>query len=367
MIHFVVPEPQAFSIREYLAVWGAAVAPRMEVVPYGSLASLTSLARGTWVFAAIDQLRDGMRDLTIEARRQLGDAGMRVLNDPERTLIRFALLQALHARGLNDFRVHRVDEAPSDLRYPVFLRDERSHGGPLSALITSPDELRREVGRAVLRGRRLRDLMVVEYCDTADGAGFYRKFSAFVVGTAVIPRSVAYGQRWMLKHHGTEYSRTMVEEERDYVLANPHERELAEIFALAGAEYGRIDYAVKDGRIRTWEINLNPTIGRGTRPPSGRIPTELESVRRESKDHFYGRFQEAWELVDDPGESRDPVPFTASAALRRRARVDSAPPHPRFEGIRAALRPLGPLLRPVAARLFPEIGRMARRNGWKDS
>lgn len=367
MIHFVVPEPHAFSIREYLAVWGAAIAPRMEVVPYGSLARLTTLARGTWVFAAIDQLRGGMRDLAVEAHRQLRDGGVRVLNDPERTLIRFALLQALHARGLNDFRVHRVDDAPDDLRYPVFLRDERSHGGPLSPLITSADELRREVGRAVLRGRRARDLMVVEYCDTADGAGFYRKFSAFVVGTAVIPRSVAYGQRWMLKHHGTEYSRAMVEEERDYVLANPHERELGEIFSLAGAEYGRIDYAVKDGRIRTWEINLNPTIGRGTRPPSGRIPAELESVRRESKEHFYGRFREAWEAVDVAGESREPVPFAASTSLRRRARADSAPPHPRFESVRAVLRPLGPLLRPIAARLFPEIGRLARRNGWKHS
>jgi hypothetical protein len=362
MIHFVVPEEQAFSIREYLAVWGAAVAHRMRVVPYRALAAMTALPHGTWVFTAIDQLRKGMHDLVMEAHRQVVAAGGRVLNDPSGTLIRLPLLQMLHARGLNDFRALRADAELGGLRYPVFLRDERSHGGPLSPLLSSPDEIRREIGRAVLRGRRLRDLMVIEYCDTADEAGYYRKFSAFAVGKAVIPRSVAYGHRWMLKHHGTEYSRAMVEEERDYITGNPHERELTEIFALAGVGYGRVDYAVKGGRIRTWEINLNPTIGRGTRPPSGRIPAELEPVRRESKEHFYRRFQEAWETVDDVGEHA-PIAFQVGEALRRRASVDSAPPRPRFEAFRTALRPLGPVLRPVAARLFAGIGRLSRRRG----
>jgi hypothetical protein len=336
----------------------------MRVVPYRALPDMSRLPNGTWVFAGIDQLQKGMRDLAVEAHRQLAAAGARVLNDPSGTLIRLPLLQTLHARGLNDFRALRAGDELGGLRYPVFLRDERSHGGPLSPLLSSPAEIRREVGRAVLRGRRLRDLMVIEYCDTADSQGYYRKFSAFAVGEAVIPRSVAYGHRWMLKHHGTEYSRAMVEEERDYVVGNPHERELTEIFALAGVGYGRIDYAVKEGRIRTWEINLNPTIGRGTRPPSGRIPAELEPVRRESKEHFYRRFQEAWETVDD-GREQGPIAFDAGDALRRRARIDSAPPRPQFDGVRSALRPLGPLLRPMAERLFSGIGRLAGRHGAK--
>ena len=361
MIHFVVPEPQAFSIREYLAVWGESISSRMQVTFYHDLPNLTTATPGTWVFAALDQISPVMRALTASIRIQLGERGARVLNDPSSTLVRFPLLQALHHRGLNDFRATRATDSIGELRYPVFLRDERSHGGPLSALLNSPGEVNREIGRALVRGRRMRDLILIEYCDTADLDGCYRKYSAFAVGSAVIPRSVAYGHRWMLKHHGTEYSRAMVEEEREYVTGNPHERELAEIFALARVEYGRIDYSLKEGAIRTWEINLNPTIGRGTRPPSGRIPLELEPIRQESKEHFYRRFREAWESVDVEASGAVPVTLHLDSRLRRLARHDSAPPRPMFQGFRAALRPFRPLLEPIARRLLPELGRLAQR------
>jgi hypothetical protein len=361
MIHFVVPEPQAFSVREYLAVWGEPISSRMQVTFYHDLPNLTIAAPGTWVFAALDQLSPPMRALTTSICTQLLEAGARVLNDPSSTLFRFPLLQALHHRGLNDFRATRATDPIGELRYPVFLRDERSHGGPLSPLLHSPGEVSREIGRALVRGRRMRDLILIEYCDTADVDGCYRKYSAFAVGSAVIPRSVAYGHRWMLKHHGTEYSRGMVEEEREYVIGNPHEQELAEIFALARVEYGRIDYALKEGAIRTWEINLNPTIGRGTRPPSGRIPLEFEPIRQESKEHFYRRFREAWESVDVEAGGAMPLTLHLDSRLRREARHDSAPPRPMFQGFRAALRPFRPLLDPIARRLFPEIGRLAQR------
>jgi hypothetical protein len=361
MINFVVPEAQAFSIREYLAVWGESISSRMQVTFYHDLPNLTSTTAGTWVFAALDQISPAMRALTASICIQLGDAGARVLNDPSSTLGRFPLLQALHRRGLNDFQATRATDPIGRLRYPVFLRDERSHGGPLSPLLHSPREVNREIGRALVRGRRMRDLILIEYCDTADANGCYRKYSAFTVGRAVIPRSVAYGHRWMLKHHGTEYSRAMVEEEREYVTGNPHERELVEIFALARVEYGRIDYALKDGAIRTWEINLNPTIGRGTRPPSGRIPIEFEPVRQESKEHFYRRFREAWESVDAEGATVGPVALNLDSRLRRNASHDSAPPRPMFQGFRVALRPFRPLLEPITKRLLPGIGRLAQR------
>lgn len=360
MIHFVVPEAQSFSVREYLAVWGAALASRFRIVSYDELVTLTSVDCGTWVFAAIDQLEPDACEATTQIHQQLRAAGARVLNDPARTLVRYRLLQTLHQRGFNDFRAVRATDSLDALRFPVFLRDERSHGGPLSPLLDSPDEVQGEIGRALVRGRRMRDLIIIEYCDTSDATGFYRKYSAFAVGSAVIPRSIAYGARWMLKHHGTEYSRAMVEEERAYVTGNPHERALAEIFAAANVQYGRIDYAVKDGRIQTWEINLNPTIGRGTRPPSGRVPAELEPIRRQSKEHFYGAFGQAWECVDSakPGDS---ISLHLDSRLRRRARKHRRPYRPLTNLIRSAVRPTRPLLEPVAARLYSAIGRLAQR------
>src|SRR5436853_745492 len=108
----------------------------------------------------------------------------------------------------------------------------------------------------------------------------------------------------MLKHSATAFSRSQVLEEQDYVLSNPHEARLAEIFQAGRIDYGRIDYSLKDGRIQTWEINLNPTIGRGLRPATTKIPGELDPIRNETKEFFYARFQEAWEAADLGPDSR---------------------------------------------------------------
>jgi len=78
----------------------------------------------------------------------------------------------------------------------------------------------------------------------------------------------------------------VVVEELEYVTTNPHQKQLSEIFELAQVEYGRIDYAMKDGRVQTWEINLNPTIGRGLRPRSRNIPAELDAIRDEVRSEF---------------------------------------------------------------------------------
>jgi hypothetical protein len=49
-------------------------------------------------------------------------------------------------------------------------------------------------------------------------------------------------------------------EEREFVETNPHEAWVREVFRVAGVEYGRIDYAILDGRPQAWEINTNPGV-----------------------------------------------------------------------------------------------------------
>jgi hypothetical protein len=172
----------------------------------------------------------------------------------------------------------------------------------------------------------------------------------------------------MLKFGGSEFSRSMVEEELDYLVSNPHEAALREIFALAGVGYGRIDYSMKDGRLVTWEINLNPTIGRGRRPSTGKVPPELEATRRRGKEHFYRRFREAWEAVDlvvadtSPIEARIPEPVRR-AALAEVSRRDGG--HGAggkwLATLRRVLSPARPLVTPIVTAALPMIGRVARR------
>lgn len=362
MIHFIVPAAQDFLMRDYLACWGRELAGRMKIVHYEALAAAAELEGGTYVLSALDQLDPSMAAFARELHgRFAGLEGFRFLNHPVRTLQRHALLAELHRRGLNSFRAVRATSSDlSALRYPVFMRGESTHDGALTPLLRSARELDVGLGLVAVLGRPLGEVLVIEFCPTADADGYYRKYSAFVVGGRVMPRSLAYGRSWMLKQEGTRYSRRMVEEELDYVRTNPHRRQLEEIFAIAGVEYGRIDYSLLDGGIQTWEINLNPTIGRGLRPRSGRVPPELDPIRDETKAHFYDSFQAAWEAVDLPASCRVPFAHPPVTLARRTGQIGTL----LRRGVRRAVAsarssiiPDDPLRTP---RYLPFLGRLAR-------
>jgi hypothetical protein len=360
MINFVVPRAHD-GLREYLELWGRDVAPRVRTVYTESIATQTSFPRGTYVLAAMDQYSSGMRAFVTALHAALEQQdGFRFLNHPTETLHRFELLDALHRAGRNEFRAMRVTDTWRELRFPLFVRDGSNHDGALSPLLHSVTSVERAIGESLVRGHLARNLMVVEFCDTADAQGLYRKYSAFVVGRHVIPRYLSVSSEWMLKVAGGEFTRAMAEEELEYLVTNPHEAELREIFDLARVGYGRIDYGVKHGRIQTWEINLNPTIGRGLRASSGRVPPDVDAIRTPGKAHFYRCFQQAWEDADlavDEGPAHTPA---IDAAVARAAGLDDADGD-WLSTLRRVLRPAKPILSPVVTRALPLIGRAAAR------
>ena len=359
MIHFLLPAGLDWTLRDYLSHRGQGVADRFRILEYESLPCRTAFDPGTYVLVAFERLTAAMRRAVEELHRCLSVAeGFGFLNTPTRTLLRLELLDALWRADRNDFRAARATEDWSGLRYPVFLRSERSHDGALSPLLKSRREVDAAIGRALLYGRALGDLLLVEFCDTADADGRYRKYSAFIVGKQVLPRNLEVARHWVVKDDAREYSRTALLEERDYVFGNPHERELADIFALAGVGYGRIDYAIKDGRLQTWEINSHPTIGPTPHPTRNPVPADLQPISEESKRHFYRGFEAAWKAVDRTSEGHvavsvalPSVPLAPEVARERRLR--------RLPKVaRRALRPLRSALEPLAA---PLLGRLARQ------
>lgn len=363
MINFVVPRAHD-GLREYLELWGRDVAPRLRTVYTESLATQTRFGRGTYVLAAIDQYSSGMHAFVTAVHDALGNEdGIRFLNHPTRTLQRFDLLDALHRSGRNVFRAVRVTDAWHELRFPLFVRDGSNHDGALSPLLHSMADVERAIGDALVHGHLARNLMVVEFCDTADRHGFYRKYSAFVVGPRVIPRYLSMSREWMLKFAGGEFTRAMAEEELEYLTTNPHEAELREIFDLAHVRYGRIDYGMKEGRIQTWEINLNPTIGRGLRQSSGRVPADIDAIRKPGKEHFYRVFREAWEDVDLAIDEEPAYAPPIDAGIVRGASTSDADDR-WLSALRRVLRPAKPILSPVVARALPIIGRAASRRGF---
>ena len=52
----------------------------------------------------------------------------------------------------------------------------------------------------------------------------------------------------------------IIEAERRFVEENPHADVLREVFHQAAIEYGRVDFALVDGRSQVYEINTNPLV-----------------------------------------------------------------------------------------------------------
>jgi hypothetical protein len=55
---------------------------------------------------------------------------------------------------------------------------------------------------------------IVEFCDTSDGRKRFRKYSAFKVGDAIIPRYLQVSTEWMIKTGTREADAGAVAEDR---------------------------------------------------------------------------------------------------------------------------------------------------------
>ena len=263
-------------IRGHLEGWGAALASQVSVLRYDELWDREQFAAGTYVFSDFERLSDRELQRAGEVWDSLERSPVetRMLNNPHRVLGRYDLLRSLSANETNPFSAYRLHEAAA-ARFPVFVRREHEHSGSLTRLLWSRAELARAVAWLWQRGEPLHDLLVVEFCDTADAHGAYRKYGAYVIGNRIIPRSLAFDVNWVVKPtKAPPPSAAQLRLEAQYIDTNPHREWLMGVFDLAGVDYGRIDYSMDDERPVVWEINTNPWYGfrRKMRPPErGRL------------------------------------------------------------------------------------------------
>ena len=321
MIHFVVTEKGSFSIRYYLTEEGRALADRMRIVLYDELPRARRLPLGTWVFTELDQLDAPRRELAMLVAERLGaeHTGVRLMNDPRQVRMRTDLLRAAHTAGVNQHRAWpandilfgsharaRTADSPAisaeSLRYPVFVRFANRHDGNLTTLCDSPRELADGLASLAASGVRRRELLVVEFTETKDEHGVYRKFSAYNVGGRILPKALEQSRDWMVKWEHRIFDRARADQELSYCETSPHEAWIREMFCLARIDYGRIDYGILAGRPQLWEINTNPTIGRGPNRDKPRKPEVIEykAMIAHVRATFYEQFQQAWAAVDTP-------------------------------------------------------------------
>jgi hypothetical protein len=243
----------------FLAHWRQGMAANIRVVTYEEALHARSLPLGTYVFSDLERLLPSETAIAELVWDQLNAAGARLLNHPTRTLRRYDLLTKMQALGRNRFRVARATDTEAELRFPVFVRDESEHSGNITRLLDTRKELKEALAGAVVRGHRLKDLLVVEYCDTVAPDGLFRKYAAFSIGGRVVPGHMDCSRQWVVKDTDV-VSADVLAEERAFLEGNPHREWLEESFALAGTDYGRMDYSVDGDSRQLWEINTNPVL-----------------------------------------------------------------------------------------------------------
>ena len=312
MIVVLTRRAHAYTLWDFLDSWAPALRRRVRVMAYEELAHRKRLPRATYAFADLERLSPALRDLAADVRDQIAAAApeLRLLNHPRRSLRRFELQQLLHRQGRAPFAVHRPAEPSAAWRFPVFLRRESEHSGSLTPLLHSAERVRSAASLEVERGFDPRDLLVVEFCDTADSAGLYRRYAVHRFGDRLVPDSLAFSRDWMVKY-SAELDEEHRAEELRFLEQNPHEQELRPIFDLAGIEYGRIDYTVLDGRIVVWEINTNAFL---MYPPDCYDPRKLPDEER-----FARRLEAAFESIDDrSADGNGAIPIRVAPATIRR-------------------------------------------------
>ena len=197
--------------------------------------------------------------------------------------------------------------------YPVFLRNEAAHRGPIGDLIADAAALGQRIDQALAAGYPRRDLMIVQYAAEPALPGLFRKMAAFKIGDRMVPALCVHEADWRTKQ-GTLGIATpaLYEEERDIIVDNRHGEMLRPAFAIAEMDYGRADFGLPGGKLAVYEINSNPAI-------SGNRADHPSSFRREAFELWRKQYLAALEAIDTPTGGRD-VPISGDVFDKQRRR-----------------------------------------------
>jgi hypothetical protein len=267
MLYYVARELHRYTIDEFIDFFGRCglKAPDfLRVISYETLFANRRAPIGNYVFADLDRLSGFEIDAATEIARAVSVAApdASIVNWPNRVLGRYALLRRLNDAGMNSFGVWRLDEGRIPSQYPVFIRREQDALGPESALLHDEAEYRRAIEALQESGKGLAGRIAVQFRQRRGSDGLYRKYGAFCFRGHIVPQHLFLSDDWIVKRSAIEVTPAMIREEEEYVFGNPHAEQLRAVFEQARTDFGRVDYAIVDGRIEVFEINTNPTFPR---------------------------------------------------------------------------------------------------------
>ncbi|MBL7844029.1 MAG: hypothetical protein JNK44_09215 [Cyclobacteriaceae bacterium] len=302
MIYFLVTRRNRHPIKNFLRSRGKHYVNRITVIYYENLELLRSLKAGSFIFSDFDLLNPKQREVITRIFAQLKSRypNLKLFNDPAKVLLRYDLLKRMYALGVNKFDVVRATESFDHLKFPLFIREADRHTGALTPLLHKAKEVKYHLRLLRALGYVPYDLLIVEFVDASAGDGVFIKMSGFVLGEKIMPRYLNYSPGWMVKstvHPEDALMQQRHADVQEYMRTNPHKEWLQKVFKEANITYGRSDYALVNGELQLWEINLNPSF---VRPPRKR--KNDPSPQRLMRDEFYKQFFVALEETDYAGD-----------------------------------------------------------------
>ena len=258
MINIFISRRHTYTLKPFLNTWPNRATGAIRLVSYQNLYRIQSVSPGLFIFSDVDRLTAQQRSMAERLCAIIsGNGGNPIFNHPGKVLSRRQLLLSLWEQGANSFRIYSIGAHEEPTRYPVFFRRANDHFGALTGLIANKENYDRQVRALLASGEDPAELIAVEFCDTCQSDGLFRKYSAFRIGEAIVPAHIIFSRDWVTKDMPPEPLR---DEEKRYLEDNPHRDELMRIFRLANIDYGRIDYGMLEGKIQVWEINTNPLV-----------------------------------------------------------------------------------------------------------
>jgi hypothetical protein len=339
VIYYLVRRRSKVEINLFLADWARTLKADIKPIEYERLFRWNRIPVGSYIFSGLEPLTSRELEMAHACWRSLAACGetVELLNNPLRVKLRYELLRTLHAAGINDFNVYRLDEDQTPKRFPVFIRGENDHNGPETDLIHSEAQLRNEIDRLVGEGKSRHTRIIVEALPYADSQGIYHKYGAFRVGDHIFPRHLLLSHDWVAKTGSRTTDSAGLQREIDYVRENPHRDALRRVFEIAQIEFGRVDYTICNGKVQVFEINTGPSF---VTPGPSRA-----ALRTEIKTAFTRQFIDACGKLQHPKKTSGQV------------RVDYGHPPLLGSGKLGDLILLAATKLPFGSRFEPEIHR----------
>ena len=109
-------------------------------------------------------------------------------------------------------------------------------------------------------------------------------------------------------------------------------------------------------------LALSYALGRDTACPStGKVPPDLDAIRKPTKEHFYRLFREAWDSVNLDRQRDTAIDLAIDEDTVRGALAVEQPDRAWMSPLKRVFRPIKPVIDPLLRAALPLLGRAAIR------